>query len=223
MSKNLKIFALGGLHEVGKNCYVLEKNDDIIIVDCGVKFLNNSNLADGTIPNFSYLLENRKKIKGLFITHGHEDHIGGIPFLLEATGYSNFPLYGSAFSLALLKEKLEDKKGLVKPEIFSPFSDNTVIDTAEFRVSFFRVTHSIPNSFGLIIEVLRDNGREVKQLLNYMKKNNIEAILRKEESLIISYAGSYRKILISELRGIDVKSHFQKINKNFITKQELDA
>src|SRR6266487_6826512 len=96
-NNNLKVFALGGLHEVGKNCYILEKNEDIIIVDCGVKFLNGSNLADGTIPNFSYLLENRKKIKGLFITHGHEDHIGGIPFLLEATGYNNFPLYGSAF------------------------------------------------------------------------------------------------------------------------------
>ena len=62
MSGNLKVFALGGLHEVGKNCYVLEKNEDIIIVDCGIKFLNGSNLADGTIPNFSYLLENQKKI-----------------------------------------------------------------------------------------------------------------------------------------------------------------
>src|SRR5277367_2351543 len=68
MSSNLKVFALGGLHEVGKNCYVLEKNEDIIIVDCGIKFLNGSNLADGTIPNFSYLLENQKKIKALFVT-----------------------------------------------------------------------------------------------------------------------------------------------------------
>src|SRR6185436_8787259 len=104
MNSNLKIFALGGLHEVGKNCYVLEKNDDIIIVDCDIKFLNGSNLADGTIPNFSYLLENRKKIKGLFITHGHEDHIGGIPSLLKLI--STIPIYGSEFSISLLKEKL---------------------------------------------------------------------------------------------------------------------
>ena len=83
MYNNLKIAALGGLQEVGKNCYIIEKNDDLIIIDCGVKFLNNNNLADGTIPNFSYLQENQKKIKGLFITHAHEDHIGGIPYLLQ--------------------------------------------------------------------------------------------------------------------------------------------
>src|SRR3954451_21904284 len=108
MSSNLKIFALGGLHEVGKNCYVLEKNEDIIIVDCGVKFLNGSNLADGTIPNFSYLLANREKIKGLFITHGHEDHIGGIPYLLKLI--PNIPVYGSKFSVALVKKKIKTRR-----------------------------------------------------------------------------------------------------------------
>ncbi|CAG8751962.1 11146_t:CDS:2, partial [Ambispora leptoticha] len=76
---------------VGKNCYVLEKNEDIIIVDCGIKFLNGSNLADGTVPNFSYLLANQKRIKGLFISHGHEDHIGGIPYLLQLI--PNIPIY----------------------------------------------------------------------------------------------------------------------------------
>src|SRR5687767_3698036 len=107
MSNNLKIFALGGLHEVGKNCYVLEKNEDIIIVDCGIKFLIGSNLADGTIPNFSYLLANREKIKGLFVTHGHEDHIGGIPYLLKLI--PSIPVYGSKFSVSLIKQKLQGK------------------------------------------------------------------------------------------------------------------
>ena len=151
MTNSLKIFALGGLHEVGKNCYILEKNEDIIIVDCGVKFLNGSNLADGIIPDFSYLLENRKKIKGLFITHGHEDHIGGIPYLLKSI--PTLPIYGSEFSISLLKQKLRgENKG--KTTIFR---DDTVIRTGEFRVSFFRVTHSIPGSFGLMIEVIKDN------------------------------------------------------------------
>src|SRR6185369_14695371 len=108
MSNNLKVFALGGLHEVGKNCYVLENNEDLIIVDCGVKFLNNNNLADGTIPNFSYLLEKRNKIKGLFITRAHEDHIGGIPYLLQLI--PTIPLYGSEFSISLLKQKLGSKE-----------------------------------------------------------------------------------------------------------------
>ncbi|RHZ37112.1 ribonuclease J [endosymbiont GvMRE of Glomus versiforme] len=147
MNKNLKILALGGLHEVGKNCYIIEKNEDLIIIDCGIKFLNNGyNLANGIIPNFAYLKENKKKIKGLFITHGHEDHIGGIPYLLEEIGYE-FPVHGSAFALALLKGKLGNKENLLNGSIFSE-----VIRTAEFRVDFFRVTHSIPGSFGLIVE-----------------------------------------------------------------------
>jgi len=154
MPSNLKVFALGGLHEVGKNCYVFEKNEDIIIVDCGVKFLNNNNLADGTIPNFAYLIENREKIKGLFITHGHEDHIGGIAYLLQLI--PNIPIYGSAFSTSLLKGKLP----VEYHEQTKNFPNNPVT-TGEFRVDFFRVTHSIPGSFGLIIEVLKDNSRLV--------------------------------------------------------------
>src|SRR4029077_10668654 len=151
MNSNLKILALGGLHEVGKNCYVLEKNEDIIIVDCGIKFLNGSNLADGTIPNFSYLVANQKKIKGLFVTHGHEDHIGGIPYLLQLI--PSIPVYGSEFSISLLKQKL---RGENKDKTII-FRDDTVIRTEEFRVNFFRVTHSIPGSFGLIIEVIEND------------------------------------------------------------------
>src|SRR4051794_22543874 len=173
---NIKVFALGGLNEVGKNCYVIEKNEDLIIVDCGIKFLNDSyNLANGTIPDFAYLKENKARIKGLFITHGHEDHIGGIPFLLEEISY-DFPLYGSAFALALLKAKLGNKANLVKSTIFS---DDTEIHTGEFRVSFFRVTHSIPGSFGLIIEVLREGREEEKKLFNFMKRDNISKITLK--------------------------------------------
>ena len=155
MNANLKIFALGGLHEVGKNCYVFEKNDDIIVIDCGIKFLNGNNLADGTIPNLSYLYENRRRIKGLFITHGHEDHIGGIPYLLQLI--PTLPIYGSEFSISLLKQKLKGEE----KEKTTIFHDDTIISTGEFRVSFFRVTHSIPGAFGLIIEVIRDNTRIV--------------------------------------------------------------
>src|SRR6266487_7087605 len=155
-NNNLKVFALGGLHEVGKNCYILEKNEDIIVIDCGIKFLNGSNLADGTIPNFSYLFENRQRIKGLFITHGHEDHIGGIPYLLQLI--PSIPVYGSEFSISLLKQKIRGEENKEKTTIFR---DDTVIRTGEFRVNFFRVTHSIPGSFGLIVEVLQDNTRIV--------------------------------------------------------------
>src|SRR3954471_24373284 len=151
MNNNLKIFALGGLHEVGKNCYVLEKNNDLIIVDCGIKFLNGSNLADGTIPNFTYLVENKERIKGLFVTHGHEDHIGGIPYLLQLI--PNIPVYSSKFSASLIKQKLREELKK-KVEIFN--DDETKRIGGEFRVSFFQVTHSIPGSFGLVIEVIKD-------------------------------------------------------------------
>src|SRR5256885_1325777 len=124
MNSNLKIFALGGLHEVGKNCYCLKKNNDLIIVDCGVKFLNNNNLADGTIPNFAYLQANREKIKGLFITHAHEDHIGGIIYLLSVI--PKIPLYGSEFSISYLKQRL----GSETKNRTTIFYDDTVVRTA---------------------------------------------------------------------------------------------
>jgi len=152
---NLKIFALGGLHEVGKNCYIFEKNQDLIIVDCGVKFLNNNyGLASASIPNFTYLQENKNRIKGLFITHGHEDHIGAIPYLLELIPH--IPVYGSEFSITLLKGKLRGQENQSKLTIFR---DDSIISTAEFRVKFFRVTHSIPGSFGLIVETVKNNCR----------------------------------------------------------------
>ncbi|CAJ0841886.1 10666_t:CDS:2 [Entrophospora sp. SA101] len=147
---------------VGKNCYVLEKNNDLIIVDCGIKFLNGSNLADGTIPNFSYLVENRKKIKGLFITHGHEDHIGGISYLLQLI--PTIPVYGSEFSISLLKQKLRGES----KEKTTIFQDDTVINTGEFRLKFFRVTHSIPGSFGIIIEI--GEKTDLFKLMEYGKK-----------------------------------------------------
>ncbi|CAG8452930.1 10872_t:CDS:2 [Racocetra fulgida] len=152
---NLKIFALGGLHEVGKNCYCIEKSEDLIIVDYGVLFINNNNLADGAIPDFTYLQENSQKIKGLFITHAHEDHIGGIPYLLQFL--PPIPIYGSEFSISYLKQKL----GVRNKNRLIIFSDDTIIRTNEFRISFFRVTHSIPGSFGLIVEVIADQSRLV--------------------------------------------------------------
>ncbi len=153
---NLKILALGGLNEIGKNCYVVEKNNEIIVIDAGVKFLNsNYNLANAIIPNFKYLESKKEKIKGIFITHGHEDHIGAIPYLLNIV--PKVPVYGSEFSLAILKQKM---KNSVNFESLS-FNDETVIRTADFKLQFFRVTHSIPGSFGIILETLSDNMRIV--------------------------------------------------------------
>jgi ribonuclease J len=151
--KNFQILALGGLNEVGKNCYILETHDEIIIVDSGIKFLNSNNygLANAIIPGFSYIQENKNKVRGIFITHGHEDHIGAIPYLLEII--PDVPVYGSDFSLAILKQKMRNRREMTA----IPFNDETVIKTSDFEVHFFRVTHSIPGSFGIIARVI-ENG-----------------------------------------------------------------
>ena len=145
----VEIYALGGLGEVGKNIYCIENDKSILIVDCGVLF-PDSNLPgiDYIIPDFTHLVENQHKIKGLVITHGHEDHIGGIPFLLQQV---NVPvIYAPRIACALIRHKIED----AKLPSFTPvieFQEDSVLTLGDFNVEFFHVTHSIPDSFGLFI------------------------------------------------------------------------
>lgn len=146
----IKIYALGGLGEVGKNTYCLEDNDNLIIIDAGVKFPEDSLVGvDYVIPNYTHLKENNHKIRGLFITHGHEDHIGAIPFLIQSV---NIPvIYAPRLACALIKQKLEDKKIRTNVKLVE-YNENSLIQAGSFKVSFFRVTHSIPDSFGICID-----------------------------------------------------------------------
>ena len=144
------IYALGGLGEVGKNTYCLENDDDLIIIDAGVKFPEDDLVGvDYVIPNYNHLKNNQTKIRGLFITHGHEDHIGGIPFLLKTV---NIPvIYAPKLAAALIRQKLEDHKIKFNVKIVE-YNENDKITAGSFKVSFFRVTHSIPDSFGFCID-----------------------------------------------------------------------
>ena len=146
---NTLVFALGGLGEVGKNMYCVMHKDEIIIVDSGVMFPEDDLLGiDYVIPDYTFLKENESKIKALVITHGHEDHIGGIPFLLQCV---NIPrIYAPAQAAALIEKKLIERN--IKYKNMVIYNENTRIKTKFFKIDFFRTTHSIPDSHGLSID-----------------------------------------------------------------------
>ena len=147
----ISIYALGGLGEVGKNTYCFESDRSIILVDAGVRFPEATLPGvDYVIPDYTYLKNNRGKIKALFITHGHEDHIGGIPFLLRTLHVP--AIYAPRLAAALIKHKLEDSRFRDPVNIIEFDADTVVPITDEFKVSFFRVTHSIPDSYGICID-----------------------------------------------------------------------
>ncbi len=144
----LKVFSLGGLQEIGKNVTVYEYGEDIIIVDCGVAFPEDDMLGiDLVIPDFSYLVKNKEKVRGVFLTHGHEDHIGSIPYLFREI---NVPLYGTKLTLGLVDIKLKEHNLLNKVERIC-VNPGEKIRIGKFEVEFIRVTHSIADSCAFAI------------------------------------------------------------------------
>ena len=146
-----KIFALGGLGEVGKNMYCIMTGNEIIITDVGITFPNNELPGvDYIIPDFTFLKKNENKIKALFITHGHEDHIGGIPFLLQSISIP--AIYSPNQAAGLIRKKFEDKNINYKNLII--YDENTKVKFKNMSVEFFRTTHSIPDSHGIVIHTI---------------------------------------------------------------------
>lgn len=144
----LKIIPLGGVEEIGKNMYVYEYGDDIIVVDCGVAFPSEDMLGiDLVIPDTTYLIQNKDRIRAFVITHGHEDHIGGIPFIIK--NFPDVPIYGSNISTALIKIKLKSN-GLKHRHIHNVKS-RQVIELGDFTVKFIKVCHSIAGAFAVAI------------------------------------------------------------------------
>ncbi len=146
---NLKIIPLGGLHEVGKNITVFEYEDEIIVVDCGLSFPEDDMLGiDLVIPDITYLIRNKDKIKGLVITHGHEDHIGAIPYILKQI---NVPIYATKLTAGLISNKLEEHKLLRGTKLKVVNQGETIKLGKNFKVEFIRSSHSIPDSVALAI------------------------------------------------------------------------
>ncbi len=151
MSKNkkkLKVIPLGGLQEIGKNITAFEYGEDIIVVDCGLAFPEDEMLGiDLVIPDVSYLAKNRDKVKGIILTHGHEDHIGGMPYVLRDI---NVPVYGTRLTLGLLAYKLEEH-GLMATTKLVNVEPGETIQIGTFKVEFIRSTHSIADSVALAL------------------------------------------------------------------------
>lgn len=149
------VYALGGLGEVGKNMYCVEHNDEIVVIDCGILFPENNLLGiDYVINDFSYLAKNQSKIKALVITHGHEDHIGSIPFFLQTIHLKQ--IYAPRFAKALIEKKLEEHRLSRACKIVEIDGDSR-ITTKHFTVGFFNTVHSIPDSLGILVNT--PNGR----------------------------------------------------------------
>src|SRR5262245_22916852 len=147
--QTLEVIPLGGLGEFGMHMMAFRCNESIIVVDAGVMFPDEELLGvDIIVPDITYLLEKKHEVKGIFLTHGHEDHIGAIPFILP---YLNVPVYGSTFTMALVKNKLE-QHGILHEAALHTITPKQAIDVDCFSVEFFHVTHSIVDSFALAIK-----------------------------------------------------------------------
>lgn len=144
----VEIIPLGGVGEIGKNCTAIRQDDDIIVLDCGLSFPNEEMFGvDIVIPDFTYLVENKDKVRGIFLTHAHEDHVGALPYLLSQV---NAPVYAGEFTHAMIRQKLDERIGLKGLDL-KPFRFGDIIEVGSLSVEPIRITHSIPDNASLAV------------------------------------------------------------------------
>jgi ribonuclease J len=148
-NKALSIFALGGVGEVGKNMYVVQYDNDIVVIDAGLKFPEEEMLGiDMVIPDITYLIENKDKVRGILVTHGHEDHIGALVYVLK---HLNVPVYGTKLTLGIIEAKLKEG-GIHKDSKLQLIDNRSTVQLGAMSASFFKTNHSIPDSVGVCLD-----------------------------------------------------------------------
>ncbi len=213
------IFALGGLEEIGKNTYVIEHDDEIFVFDAGVKFANDEMLGmNGTVANFTFLKENEENFKGLVITHGHEDHIGGIVHLLRKIKVP--VIYAPKLPAELIKKKISEHKDITMPKIVE-VDDDSVIKGKYMEIDFCRVCHSIPDSFMVCVKTpngnivstgdfrfdFATNGDEtnLKKLMEFSSRG-IDVLLCESTSSEVPGFSESEKYIINNLRTMIINA-----------------
>lgn len=146
---DIKIIALGGVRENGKNLYIVEVNESIFVLDAGLKYPENEQLGvDVVIPNLDYLIENKDRVQGIFLTHGHADAIGALPYIISEI---KVPVFGSPLTIELAKLFVKNNTNVKKFNNFHVVDAETEIEFADAVISFFKTTHSIPESLGIVV------------------------------------------------------------------------
>lgn len=219
------IFALGGLGEVGKNMYVIDYLEQIFVIDSGILFPDEHLLGvDYVIPDYKFLEENQHRIVGLFITHGHEDHIGGIPFLLKKVKIPK--IYAAGVTVDLIENKLEEYPDLLSKTQIVEFKSHFVYRFKDIEVSFVRLNHSIPDSFGIVFKTSLGTivhtgdfkidltpvgpGAEYDKLANLGANGVLCLLADSTNALKEGYSDSERKI------GASIKELFSRIQDRII-------
>ncbi len=181
---DIKIMALGGVRENGKNLYIAEVKDSIFVLDAGLKYPENEQLGvDVIVPNFDYLVENKERVAGIFLSHGHADAIGALPYLLEKV---KVPVFGSHLTIELAKLVVKKYSATKKFNDFHVINAKSEIDFGDSVISFFKTTHSIPESLGIVVKteltlflrVWELLSRQMKEILSIQVISNLTKLPR---------------------------------------------
>ena len=196
----IDFFALGGLGEDGKNMYCLEIENQIYVLDAGLKYPTDELYGvDAVLPDFSYLIDNKHRVKAIFLSHGHEDHIGAMPRLLKEM---NVPVYGTHFTLAILEDTLKEQTMDAKQYKFQTINKDSVINFKNITVSFFQTTHSIPESVGIAFET--EDGVIVYSP-DYTFDQNVDPTYRTSFDRLSAIAGKKVLALLTESLNADAQ------------------